>query len=479
MKKRLSVLFISLIILLFSFSTPAIAATESELKGAYEFNLVARAAQFISKYYKFGTTNEEMMSAALFRKMIHPEDTVEDLLDEMLSSLDEHSQYMYKEDYEQMLSHTVAGEFVGIGVSIHQSNGRIIVVSPIKGSPAEAAGILPNDVLVSVNGEDISSASVDYAQSLIMGDVGTLVNIGVLRGGKLIDFEIMRAKIKEVSVASEILDGNIGYISVANFNGSTVEETKTALAEFDKNNVQKVIIDLRYNPGGELNSAIGFCNLFVPKGVVASVQYRDESKNESFYSELEHPKYKLALLVNKGSASAAELFSAAVQDTKVGKLFGTTTYGKGTMQTLFPFSPTGGALKITTAEYFSAGGNPVNGVGVSPDYSISNKTVTKDCSYFVPIDFNAVVSDGTNSEAVLAIEQRLEFLGYFDGEPDSLFDKETSDSLLKYQTYRNINATGTADFATLFDLNNVEYEELLFTDDRQFDAAYEYLKGLK
>lgn len=479
MQKKISALFISLTVILLSLCSPVGAASESELKGAYEYNLVSRVANIVSSYYKFGTTREEMMSAALFRKMIHPEDTVEDLLDEMLSSLDEHSQYMYKEDYEQMLAHTVSGEFVGIGVSIQQSNGRIIVVSPIKGSPAEAVGILPNDVLVSVNGEDISSASVDYAQSLIMGDVGTLVNIGVLRGDALINFNIMRARIKEVSVASEILDGNIGYLSVANFNGSTVEETKAALSEFDRQNIQKIIIDLRNNPGGELNAAIGFCNLFVPKGVVASVKYKDESMNESFYSELEHPKYKLALLVNEGSASAAELFSAAVQDTKTGKLFGTTTYGKGTMQTLFYFAPTGGALKITTAEYFSAGGNAVNGVGVSPDSYITNRTVTRDSSYFAPIDFNATVSDGTSSEAVLAIEQRLAFLGYFNGEPDNYFDKETYDSLLTYQTYRNLNATGAADFATLFDLNNIEYESLLFTDDRQFYAAYDYLKELK
>ena len=477
MKKRI----ISLILTIFVLTSPLFsvnAATPEELQGVMEYRLVRQVAELIESDYKFGTTSEEMVNAALFRKLVHPTSTVEDLLDEMLSSLDPHSQYMYKEEYEYLLEHTITGEFVGIGISIQQRNGRIIVVSPIKGSPAESAGILPNDVIVSADGIDLIGKTTEFAQSVITGQAGTPVIIGVQRGDMNLTFEIIRATITETSVYYEILDGNIGYLSVSDFNGSTLDETKEALAEFDKNNVTKIIMDLRNNPGGELNSAVGFCNLFVPKGAIATVKYKDESRNEVFYSDLENPKYTLAVLINEGSASAAELFSAAVKDTKVGKLFGETSFGKGTMQTIYVFQPTGGAIRLTVAEYFSAGGNAVNDVGVEPDVFVQNRTKTKDSSYFAPIEFGVDLTEGSSSEAVLAVEQRLEFLGYLDGVPDNNFDSETTEALSTYQTYLNIPVTGIADFNTLFSLNNIEYELLRFIEDKQFDAAYEYLAAL-
>ena len=478
MKKRILHVFISVVLVLSVFVMPASALTQEERQGAYEYYLVDRVARIVEYYYKFGTTREDLVDAALYRKMIHPDDTVEDLFDEMLSSLDPHSSYLYEDDYNYMKTHTLDGEFVGIGVSIVQSNGKIIVVSPIKGSPAEAAGLATNDIIISADGIDLSSSTVDYAQSVIVGEEGTVVKIDVLRGDQILSFDIPRAKIKDVSVSYSIID-NIGYLSVTNFNANTVPDTKTALSEFDKNGITKIIIDLRNNPGGELNSIIEFSNLFVPKGAVAHVKYKDSSQDETFYSKLKNPKYKLALLVNGGTASAAEMFSAAVQDTGVGKLFGTRTYGKGTMQSLIPFSETGGALRLTVAEFLSAKGNTINEVGVTPDYPVKNSFVTKDSSYFVSIDFSKQFTVGSESDGVLAVEQRLEFLGYFVASPDKVYDSETASAVTMYQTYRGLNATGNADVYTLLDLNNIEYEKIEFTDDKQFDAALEYIKSLK
>ncbi len=449
-----------------------------QLSGAEQYNALSSVSSFIEIYYKFGADAAELRSAAFREKLVNPDADLARMIEVMMSKLDPHSSYLNKDDYKRLIEQSIEGEFCGIGVSIAERSGRVVVISPIKGSPAEAAGVKPNDIIFSVGGEIVLGKSVEYIQSLILGEEGTAVKVGFLRGSQIIDLELVRSKIRNSAVSHKVLEDNIGYLSVSSFNKTTPEDTRVALKEFDEKGINKVVIDLRYNPGGELNSAIEFANIFLPKGPVAKIEHRYEQNNEIYYSTNTRPKYKIAVLVNEGSASASELFSAAVKDTKAGKLFGTTTYGKGTMQTIMPYPLTGGALRLTIAEFLSPNGNTINEVGVEPDYYIFNKTRKHDASHLLPFDITKEYRYGDRSEDIRAIQQRLSFLNYYGKTPNGMLDTETFEAIKTYQAYNSLNVTGTINLETALHLNNIDYENILFNDDLQLEGAIEYLKKL-
>ena len=462
-------------IMIFSLHTAVVAGMTQEEYGEYQYQVLEHAANIISAYYKFGTKTSYLLTAAFYEKLTNPDADIEDMIAKMMSTLDPNSTYLTNDEYQQMINHTIVGEFGGIGVSIMERSGRIIVVDTIEGSPARKAGILPNDVIASVDGVNVLGKSPEYLQTYASGAVGTPVTIGILRGDQELSFDLIRDVIKDTCVFATIDEG-VGYLRVGRFNQTTTPDTKRALAAFDVLGVDKIIIDIRDNPGGELNSVVDFCNLFIPKGVVASTHYLDESADEVFYSNLEETKYKIAVLVNSSSASAAELFAAAVKDTESGVVIGETTYGKGTMQAILSFPDTGGALRLTIAEYYSAGGNRVNNVGVIPDQTVLNKAETKDVSYFSDLDVTVESKLYDDSQNVLALEQRLDFLGYLTCTPDSIFDEKTENALKTYQIYRNLPSTGTLNMETALDLNSLDYGSFKFEVDKQYETAKNYLK---
>lgn len=471
MKKNI---FKSVLTVLLAVSLLVIPVSAFELPGEIQYRYISEMADYIQNNYKFDITREALLDAALHERLVNPECEFNDMIAAMLDILDENSSYLTQEEYQTMMEHSVTGTFSGIGVTITSKNERVIVVSPIIGSPAHAAGMLPNDVIITVNGEDVSRSTMDYVRSLIVGPKGTSVSVGVLRGDKILIFDIIRDEVKNVPVTYEIKDG-IGYIRITAFNQNIVEAVQEALAEFDSQGIDKIAIDLRYNPGGELNEAVSLCRLFVPKGVVVRIKYKDSEKDEIYYSELDAPRYKLAVLINEGSASASELFAGAVQDTAVAKVFGTTSYGKGTVQQLMPIV-TGGCIRLTVAEYLTAGGRSINKKGITPDVYVENTKRVPDTSGFSDIDFSSVLTAGADSDGVLALEQRLVVLGFLET-ADSVYDAETEDAVKTFQAYRGLSATGTADTYTLLEINNIDYD-VPFPVDNQYIAAMEYLKGL-
>lgn len=476
--KKLSRSIISLLLAFMLLVSPAYADASSLIAGVEQYYALDSVASYIDIFYKFDADRDKLLNVAFYEKLTNPEADTEDMISAMMDSLDPHSAYLDKDEYKLLMDQTINGEFCGIGVSIQERSGRCVVVSPIKDSPAEKAGIIPNDIIASVNGEDVLGKTIEYIQSLVMGEEGTSVKLGILRGEEILTMEIVRKRLKNTSVSYEIMDG-IGYISVSSFTGTTPDDTKAALSEFDQRGINKIIIDLRYNPGGELNSAITFSNLFIPKGLITKIEYANEESNQMYYSENENPKYKIALLINEGSASASELFSAAAKDTGVAKLFGETSYGKGTMQTVASYGPTGGALRLTIAEFLSPLGNKINEVGVSPDVYVENTTSTRDTSHFLPFDVTVVNDWGDTHENVKALQQRLAFLGYYDGKITKEFDKKTKIALETYQAYNNLPVTGCTDLETALSINNIDYAAMLFYDDLQLEEAKEYLKSLK
>ncbi|MBO5588052.1 MAG: S41 family peptidase [Acidaminococcaceae bacterium] len=288
----------------------------------------------------------------------------------MVESLDDpYSEYLDAEAFTH-LNEMTDGTFGGIGVVLGQRNKEFVVVSPMEGSPGAKAGIEAGDKILKVNDTDTKGRTLEDVVRTIRGKKGTNVKLLLEhKNGEQFTADIVRDDIKIQSVAGKMLpDSKIGYIRIAMFNENTGEEFKKAYEKLEQEGMQATLLDLRHNPGGLLNECVKVSNYIVPKGPVVSIT--DKQGNTKVYeSKLEKVKYPLAVLIDNGSASASEIVSGAVQDTKAGKLFGVKTYGKGCVQSIFHITPETG-LKLTTAMYYTPSGRSIHKVGVSPDVEI-------------------------------------------------------------------------------------------------------------
>ena len=288
----------------------------------------------------------------------------------MVESLDDpYSEYLDAEAFTH-LNEMTDGTFGGIGVVLGQRNKEFVVVSPMEGSPGAKAGIEAGDKILKVSDTDTKGRTLEDVVRTIRGKKGTNVKLLLEhKNGEQFTADIVRDDIKIQSVAGKMLpDAKIGYIRIAMFNENTGEEFKKAYEKLEQEGMQATLLDLRHNPGGLLNECVKVSNYIVPKGPVVSIT--DKQGNTKVYeSKLEKVKYPLAVLIDNGSASASEIVSGAVQDTKAGKLFGVKTYGKGCVQSIFHITPETG-LKLTTAMYYTPSGRSIHKVGVSPDVEI-------------------------------------------------------------------------------------------------------------
>ncbi len=288
----------------------------------------------------------------------------------LVESLDDpYSEYMDEKGFAR-LNEMTDGTFGGIGVVLGQRNKEFVVVSPMEGSPGAKAGIEAGDKILKVNDVDTKGRTLEDVVSTIRGKKGTSVKLLLEhKNGQQFTADIVRDDIKVQSVACRMLpDSKIGYIRIAMFNENTGEEFKKAYEKLEQEGMQATLLDLRHNPGGLLTECVKVSNYIVPKGPVVSIT--DKKGNTKVYeSKLEKVKYPLAVLIDHGSASASEIVSAAVQDTKAGKLFGVKTYGKGCVQSVFHVTTKTG-LKLTTAMYYTPSGRSIHKVGVTPDVEI-------------------------------------------------------------------------------------------------------------
>ena len=317
----------------------------------------------------------------------------------LVESLDDpYSEYLNEEGFAR-LNEMTDGTFGGIGVVLGQRNKEFVVVSPMEGSPGAKAGIEAGDKILKVNDVDTKGRSLEDVVSTIRGKKGTNVKLLLEhKNGEQFTADIVRDDIKIKSVAGKMLpDSKIGYIRISMFNENTGEEFKKAYEKLEQEGMQATLLDLRHNPGGLLGECVkvanyivdlrhnpggllGECvkvaNYIVPKGPVVSITDK-KGKTQVYKSKLEKVKYPLAVLIDHGSASASEIVSGAVQDTKAGKLFGVKTYGKGCVQSVFHITADTG-LKLTTAMYYTPSGRSIHKVGVEPDVEIElpEKAVT-------------------------------------------------------------------------------------------------------
>ena len=292
-----------------------------------------------------------------------------------VESLEEPYTHYYSKDEFERYTSSVEESYVGIGIIISADveADKLVVISPIKGSPAYEMGIKPGDYIIAVDQEKFNSSQMNDCVSKIKGGKeGTSVTITVERGGETKDYNIERREIIENSVRYEMLDDNIGYVAISSFNtntGTSKENTytefKDAIESLTSDGMEKLIIDVRDNPGGVLNVVCQISDYLLPKGVITYTETRKGEKKE-YKSDEKCIDVPIAMLINGSSASASEILAGALKDYDRAVIVGQTSYGKGIVQNVFPFSD-GSGMSMTVSKYFTPNGTSIHGVGVEPD----------------------------------------------------------------------------------------------------------------
>lgn len=304
---------------------------------------------------------------------VEEKDLIEAAINGMLTSLDPHSSYLSADDAAAMRVQT-RGEFGGLGIEVTQEDGWVKVVSPMDGTPADAAGILAGDFITAVDGENVLGLTLDEAVDMMRGPVGSEIIITVVREGEIepFDVSIIRDTIKLTAVRSRT-EGNAVVLRIATFSDQTYSDLESGLQEQvaevgGMDNVEGIILDLRNNPGGLLNQAIYVSDAFLDAGEIVSTRGRDANDSDRFNAELGDLAQgkPIVVLINGGSASASEIVAGALQDHRRAIVVGTKSFGKGSVQTVVPLQGDG-AMRLTTARYYTPSGRSIQALGISPD----------------------------------------------------------------------------------------------------------------
>lgn len=285
---------------------------------------------------------------------------------------DEYSQYFTKEELDKYKTDNIEGQFVGIGVYIIQDTEKnaIRVLAPIKGSPAEKAGILAGDYIVKVDDQAYTGEQITEATNKMKGKEGTKVKIQIIRDEKNLDFEVERANVRVNPVEADIYEENIGYLKISSFDQGSGSEVTKKVEELKEKNIKSLMIDLRNNGGGIVDEAIEIADLFTNKDSTLLIT-KDKHGNENISKAKKDKVIEVPIIVltNENTASASEILAGALKDNNVAKIVGTTTFGKGVIQELLTMKD-GTGLKLTTNEYYTPNRNKINKVGIEPDEKI-------------------------------------------------------------------------------------------------------------
>lgn len=295
---------------------------------------------------------------------------IDGAIDGMVKSLnDPHSNYLSPKMYKTLMEQT-EGSFAGIGVVMGMDNEqKIHIVGIMENSPGQKAGLQEGDEILAVDGVPVTQMAFDEVATHVRGQAGTDVVLTIMRDNANQDITITRDNIKLKTVGHKMLDNNIGYIQIVSFSEDTANEFNEAYNDLKNQGMKALVLDLRNNPGGLLTTCVEIAKKLVPKGEIVSIVDKQGNK-ETYSSSLETPEYPLAVLINKNSASASEILSGAIQDTKAGTIIGNTSYGKGSVQTILPMFEDD-AVKLTIAKYYTPSGRSIDGTGITPDIEIN------------------------------------------------------------------------------------------------------------
>ncbi|MDQ2918904.1 MAG: S41 family peptidase [Verrucomicrobiota bacterium] len=372
MKRRLLVRTSAVLVIIgvfFGMRVRSVQAAEKEEDTGYaQISVFARAVQLIRQDY-------------VDSKKVSYHDLIYAAMKGMLASLDPHSQFMDPDDFRDMQDDT-RSRFNGLGIEVSVKNGLLTVITPMEDTPAAKAGILSGDQILRINGNSTEKMELQDAINVLRGAPGQKVTLTVMRPStkEVKDYALERAEIKVQSVKNaKLLDPEltgpfkIGYVRLVQFNEPTAEELQNALDDLQKQGMQALVLDLRNNPGGLLNSAVDVCAQFLPPNTsVVSTQGRVASQQSDFATSgatKQRPRFPMTVLVNEGSASGAEIVAGALKDLKRAIIVGETTFGKGSVQNVMQL-PDGSALRFTTAKYYTPSKQVIHGNGVAPNIRV-------------------------------------------------------------------------------------------------------------
>lgn len=318
----------------------------------------------------------------LYEEDLNEEDLIEGLYDGYIAALGDPYADYYTEEETKELFESVTGEFYGVGAVLSQdiSTGMVTITQVYEDSPAEKAGLREGDIITQVDDQMITDQNLDEIVTWIKGEQGTEVTLHILRENEETEVTAVRDIVKAVTVASEMKEDSIGYIYIQEFDDVTTEQFRQALDELEAQGMKGLVIDIRNNPGGNLDTVVEMLQMMLPEGDIVSIRDRNGEQEKFTCDGANKFDKPLAVLVNQYSASAAEIFSGAIQDYEIGSIVGVTTYGKGIVQDIIDLGD-GTSMKLTTAEYFLPSGRSINEKGVTPDVEVEYEYDEADPEY--------------------------------------------------------------------------------------------------
>lgn len=402
---------------------------------------------------------------------INEEEVVYGAINGMFDALgDPYSDYMNK-DEASSFNESLSSSFQGIGAEIQERNGYIMIVSPIKNTPAEKAGLQPKDMVLAVDGKSVKGMSSTEAVLLIRGEKGSEVTLTIQRGdAESFDMTIVRDDIPVETVYGDIDEKGIAHFQITSFSENTAVELEKLLIEYEKQGMKGIVLDVRQNPGGYLKAAIDISNLFVEEGKTI-VQIQERDAEPQIVTADNRSKYNLPItvLIDEGSASASEILAGALKESAGAQIVGLNSFGKGTMQEII-YMEDGANLKFTTGKWLTPDGNWVNEKGIAPDVKVDYP----DYASLPYIDPSQQYEKEANHASIKTAERILEVLGYEPGKVDTQFDGATEAALKAYQQDNELEVTGILTGDTTYALMDAISEKLK-TEDPQILKAKELL----
>lgn len=393
---------------------------------------------------------------------------------------DPYSEFLNAQESESM-NETVEGSFQGVGIQIMSSNNEIVIVSPIEGTPASEAGLQPNDVILEADGTELSGMDTNAVVEMIRGQEGTEVNLVIRRGDSTFDVNLRRAEIPIITVTGELDEENpqIGNVLISQFNGTTYDELVDVVTDLRDEGATSFVFDLRYNPGGLLDQGLAISNMFLEDDEI--IMQMEESGNTDarttyIANDSEYGDFQITepyvVLINEGSASASEILAAAIKENTDAPLIGTTSFGKGSVQTIINSSDLG-ELKITFAKWLTPTGEWIHDVGIEPTVEAEADPIET----AVLLSTEDVLSIGDGSDQVQSLTYFLEAFGY-EVNVGNYFDESVQEAVEQFQEDNDLEVTGevTGETASLL---NTKAREYVQDHDAQYDAAVDVLLELE
>ncbi|MDQ0161955.1 S41 family peptidase [Aeribacillus alveayuensis] len=445
-------------------SVPAFSQTaeSKEMNEIPNFGKLKQAYELILEKYVERVDEEKLLEGAI---------------QGMLSALeDPYSVYMDKETTEQF-TQSLGSSFEGIGAEVGVNNGKVIIVSPFKNSPAEKVGLKPNDQIVEIDGQPVDGLNLHETVLKIRGKKGTTVHITVQRSGhkEPLQFEVKRDEIPIETVFSSLeeKDGKkIGVLEVTSFSENTADDFVKKLTELEKEKIDGLVIDVRGNPGGYLQSVEAILKQFIPKDKpYIQIENRNGDRQMYFSERKDKKPYPIAVLIDKGSASASEILAGAMKEAGGYEIIGESSFGKGTVQQAIPMKD-GSNIKLTLYKWLTPNGNWIHNRGIEPTVHIELPNYFK----APPLQINGVLKEDMNNDQVQIAQHLLKGIGYEPGRTDGYYDKNTKLAVSAFQQIHHLPPTGEIDKKTAFLLNEqIQKEKSKKENDLQLQTAIRVL----